>query len=91
MTKHRGQPITLGRIQSLSPNPGRLATAGVMGLLGLALNVPTKRTRFRVEGWERMGRGPIVLVANHTHWLDWIALRWLGYFRGRRLFVSPAQ
>jgi 1-acyl-sn-glycerol-3-phosphate acyltransferase len=77
------QAITLERLQSLSPRAGQLATASVMGLLGLALNVPTKRVRFRVEGWEQMGKGPAVLVANHTHWLDWITLRWLGFWRGR--------
>lgn len=91
MARQQQQPITLSRIQSLSPHPGPLATAGVVGLLGLALHVPTRRVRFRVEGWERIGEGPAVLVANHTHWLDWMALRWLGFWRGRRLcnWVKP--
>lgn len=84
-------PMTLQHLEALRPGSNRAATAGMLGVLGLFLHLPTRRLRFEVEGWEKLPDGPTVMVANHTHWLDWIALRWTGWWRGRPMcnWVKP--
>lgn len=85
------KPITLPRLRALNPGSSRLLTTGVVGLLGVGLHLPGRRVRFDVQGWEQLPAGPCVMVANHTHWIDWIALRWIAYWRGRTLcnWVKP--
>lgn len=85
------KPMSLQDLESLKPGSSRVVTTAVLGLIGFALNRPWKRMRFEVEGWEHMPNGPAVIVANHTHWLDWLPLRWLGLWRGRTMcnWVKP--
>ncbi|HJL20100.1 MAG TPA: 1-acyl-sn-glycerol-3-phosphate acyltransferase [Sandaracinaceae bacterium LLY-WYZ-13_1] len=76
-------PITLQDFEALDPVPRRWALGAMAAVLGAGLNLPGRRVRFEVEGWERVPAAPVLFVANHTHWLDWIALRWVAWRRGR--------
>lgn len=84
-------PMTLQALQSLEPGSSRRLTAGMVGLLTVGLHLPGRGLHFEVEGWETIPDAPTVMVCNHTHWLDWIALRWVGYWRHRTLcnWVKP--
>lgn len=84
-------PMTLQALQAVKPGASRWLTGAMVGVLGVGLNVPGRRVRFAVEGWENVPDGPTVMVANHTHWMDWIGLRWVGWWRGKHLcnWVKP--
>ncbi len=86
-----GTPMTLQALEALNPASSRWLTTAMVGVLGVGMNVPGRRVRFDVQGWEHLPESSTVIVANHTHWLDWIGLRWVGWWRGRRLcnWVKP--
>ena len=83
--------ITLHRLRALEPSAPALFVRVVTTVLGVGLNLPGRRIRFEVEGWERLPDGPAIYVTNHTHWLDWIGMRWVCIRRGRTLcnWVKP--
>ncbi len=85
------EPMTLQALQARAPGASPVAVGVTVGALGLGLSLPGRRVRFAVEGWERVPRDPAVIVANHTHWMDWVALRWVAWKRGRHLcnWVKP--
>lgn len=48
-------------------------------------NAGLASTRFHVEGWENLPRGPALLATNSTQKNDFMALRWVADRRGRRM------
>jgi 1-acyl-sn-glycerol-3-phosphate acyltransferase len=76
-------PMTLQRLRDRDPHARRWAIAGMAMVLGVGLNLPGRRVRFVVEGADRLPRGPALLAMNHTHYIDWIALRWVAFRLGR--------
>ena len=83
--------MTLQDLEARSPGANRLATGVMVGVLGIGLNLPGRRMRFQIEGWDNVPSGPSVIVANHTHWMDWTSLRWVAWRRGLDLcnWVKP--
>jgi len=84
-------PLTLQQLEALRPGSRRGLTGLMVGVLGLGLNLPGRRVRFEVQGWGEVPTEPCVIVANHTHFMDWVALRWVAWRRGVRLcnWVKP--
>lgn len=84
-------PITLPRLQALRPGSRPLLTGAMVAALGLGLRLPGRRVRFVVEGWDHVPSSPCLLVSNHTHMMDWVALRWVAWRRGVALcnWVKP--
>jgi 1-acyl-sn-glycerol-3-phosphate acyltransferase len=46
-------------------------------------NAALARTRFRVEGWERLPASPVLVATNSTQKNDFMAFRWVAHRRGR--------
>ena len=83
--------VTLPDLEALDPGADRWVIGAMAVVLGVGLNLPGRRVRFRVEGWERMPPEPVLTVANHTHYMDWVVLRWVSWRRGRPItnWVKP--
>jgi len=77
------RPMTLQRLRDRDPVARRWAIAGMAAVVGVGLNVPGRRVRFVVEGADGLPARPVLLAMNHTHYVDWIALRWVAFRLGR--------
>lgn len=75
--------ITLQALRDRRPEARRWAVAGMISLLSVGLNLPGRRVRFDVHGLDDLPREPVLFAVNHTHWIDWIALRWVCFRHGR--------
>lgn len=75
--------MTLQALRKKRPPARRWAIGGMAVVLGAGLGIPGRSVRFRVEGLADLPRRPFLLAMNHTHWLDWIALRWVAFRHGR--------
>lgn len=85
------RPMTLQDLRDGRPVARPWAIAGMSVVLGVGLGLPGRSVRFEIDGLAELPRRPVLLAMNHTHWLDWIALRW-ACFRGRRFqgnWVKP--
>lgn len=85
------EPVTLDKLENLDPGADRWVIGLMSVVLGVGLNLPGRRVRFVVEGWEHMPPEPVLTVANHTHFMDWSVLRWVSWRRGRPItnWVKP--
>lgn len=77
------KPMTLQALEAMQPRASSLTSSVVLGALIVLKNLPGRRVRFAAEGADHLPTGPAVLVANHTHKLDWVILRWFAIQQGR--------
>lgn len=75
--------MTLEALANRKPQAKRWAVAGMGLVLRAGLAIPGRRVRFDVQGFEGLPDSPVLLAANHTHFIDWIAMRWVCFQRGR--------
>lgn len=91
MTAPKSKAVTLTDLRALDPGAHGWVIGAMSVVLGVGLNLPGRRVRFVVEGWENMPAEPVITVANHTHFMDWVVLRWVCWRRRRPMmnWVKP--
>jgi len=77
------RPMTLQRLRDRNPAARRWAIAGMALVLGAGLHIPGRRVRFQVQDFGSVPESPVLFAMNHTHFIDWIAMRWVAFLHGR--------
>ena len=77
------RPMTLQTLRNRNPVARKWAIGGMAMVLGLGLSIPGRRVRFVVENFGAVPEEPVLFALNHTHFVDWIAMRWVAFLHGR--------
>jgi 1-acyl-sn-glycerol-3-phosphate acyltransferase len=75
--------MTVQALAALEPRSSPLTQAATLAILSVLKNIPGRRVHFVAEGADDLPRRPAIIVANHTHKLDWVILRWMGLAQDR--------
>ena len=75
--------ISVHDIRERDLRPRWWATRGMALVLRVGMSLPGRRVQFDVVGKENLPTEPCIIVTNHTHRMDWLAMRFICYRLGR--------